>query len=63
MIFGKAERLDRGYDTCVIVIVYVDDMILASRLLQAIQRVKGLISDRFEIDDLGQLKYYSKRQK
>jgi hypothetical protein len=50
--------LDHGYDTCVIVIVYVDDMILASRFLQAIQRVKRLISDRFEINDLGQLKYY-----
>jgi transposase InsO family protein len=50
--------LDKGYETCVIVIVYVDDMIIASRVQTEIQRIKLLIRNKFEIDDLGELKYY-----
>lgn len=49
---------DKGFDSCVIVIIYVDDMILASSLEAQIQRIKQQISAKFEIDDLGELKYY-----
>jgi hypothetical protein len=50
--------LDKGYDSSIIIIVYVDDMILASRLQTQIERIKQLIRNKFEIDDLGELKYY-----
>jgi hypothetical protein len=50
--------MDKGYETCVIIIIYVDDMIIASRVKEEIQRIKDLIRERFDIDDLGELKYY-----
>jgi hypothetical protein len=50
--------LDKGYDSSIIIIVYVDDVILASRLQTQIERIKQLIRNKFEIDDLGELKYY-----
>lgn len=45
--------LDNTRRTDLIIIIYVDDLILASRDLQELTRIKGLLKRKFEINDLG----------
>ena len=47
-----------GEDDKFIIAVYVDDMILAGSKTDAIERVKKKLSSKFDIKDLGELKYF-----
>lgn len=42
----------------VAILVYVDDMVLTGNDLQAIERVKNILSSQFHMKDLGELRYY-----
>ena len=42
----------------IVIVLYVDDMIIASKLLSDIQNLKDKIKSKFNIDDLGEMKYY-----
>ena len=44
--------------TFTVLLVYVDDIILAGSSLSEIERIKGLLNDYFKIKDLGKLKYF-----
>ncbi len=47
-----------GEDDKFIITVYVDDMILAGSKTDAIENVKKKLSSKFDIKDLGELKYF-----
>jgi len=42
----------------IVVLVYVDDMILAGTSLTEFSRIKTILDDNLKIKDLGQLKYF-----
>jgi len=45
-------------DSLNVLLVYVDDIILARDSLQKIERIKNLLNEFFNIKDLGELKYF-----
>lgn len=47
----------RSADVTTIIAVYVDDLIMMSETTQEMVRVKGLLSDRFKMKDMGELHY------
>lgn len=42
----------------VIVVIWVDDLIIAASNTQSLERVKNMLSNRFKMKDLGRLKYF-----
>jgi len=42
----------------IIILVYVDDVILAGNLIPEFTTIKSILHDKFKIKDLGQLKYF-----
>ena len=56
--FGYFLFTRKTLTTFTILLVYVDDIILAGSSLSEIERIKGLLNDSFKIKDLGKLKYF-----
>ena len=50
--------MNHGGEDLFMVILYVDDMLLASRKLDKILTLKRKIQERFDIEDLGEVKFY-----
>ncbi|XP_048501643.1 uncharacterized mitochondrial protein AtMg00810-like [Beta vulgaris subsp. vulgaris] len=45
-------------DVMLVILVYVDDLIIASNSMNAIERTKALLSSHFQMKDLGILRYF-----
>ncbi|CEG45257.1 hypothetical protein VITISV_038864 [Plasmopara halstedii] len=61
--FNKCESdhcvyMKRSDQDMIFVALYVDDLILASSSLKMLKETKQSLSDRFEMTDMGQLKYF-----
>ena len=61
--FKKSESdhcvyMKRDGQNMIFVALYVDDLILASNTSKMLQETKQALSDRFEMTDMGQLKYF-----
>ena len=52
------QRMIIPYSTKVVLLVYVDDIILAGADLDAISHVKAMLHSLFKLKDLGTLKYF-----
>ena len=50
--------MERGGGGVIILIVYVDDIIITKSNEAEIQRLKGVLSIKFNVKDLGKLKYF-----
>ena len=53
MFFKQAEN---GMKT--VLIVYVDDIILIGDNVSELERLKNILTKEFEVNDLGQMKYF-----
>jgi hypothetical protein len=51
-----------GWDDMIIICVYVDDLTIAAKQLSAIEKLKGELSGRFKMTDLGEVGYILKMQ-
>ncbi len=63
MEFAKCESdhcvyVKREGDDMIFVVLYVDDLIIASSNDELMKSTKSALSDRFEMTDLGELKYF-----
>ena len=45
-------------DVIIVILVYVDDILVASNNLEAVSEFKQFLHDRFRLKDLGPLKYF-----
>jgi Reverse transcriptase (RNA-dependent DNA polymerase) len=41
----------------VIIVLYVDNLLMFGKIVTKVDNVKGLLSNEFEIKDMGELKY------
>ena len=45
-------------DVIIVILVYVDDILVASNNLEAVSEFKQFLHDQFKLKDLGPLKYF-----
>ena len=45
-------------DVIIVILVYVDDILVASNNLEAVSKFKQFLYDQFRLKDLGPLKYF-----
>ena len=47
-----------GSESLIVIIIYVDDLVIVSEHLIEINRVKSLLSDKFDLTDMKELHYF-----
>ena len=45
-------------DVIIVILVYVDDILVASNNLEAVSKFKQFLYDQFRLKDLGPMKYF-----
>ena len=51
-VYVKAENKDGREERLVIIALYFDDMVLATNDKTVLEKVKGLLTEKFEIEDI-----------